>query len=358
MRMAFLGYFHGFGGAEKQMLLLANEMVERGHEVFLISIALHNINYSVHKRINYIKMDNRGNNKVIEIIYRYIDLKKILKNISPDVTISFWGQSAYMTALMSKAITGRVVYSERGDPGDIEYSGIVGIERKLTINRIDGFVFQSRGAKEYFGKRIQDKSTIIYNYIDLSNLNNQEVLTRRKAIVNVGRIHRQKNHILLISAFALIANEFPEYTLEIYGEGRGLQTEVENLIKKLGLRDKVLLKEPCKDIHNKILDASVFVLSSDYEGLPNVLIEAMALGIPCISTDCRPGGIREIIDNNKDGIIVPIGEAAELANAMRYILLNPDKAKQLADNALNSVKKFGDKDEIYNKWERFLQNSY
>lgn len=352
MKIVFLSYLHGFGGAEKQNVMLANAMAERGHDVTLISICADNNCYPLDERVKYTYLPDRKSN-VFRIITRYQDIKRKLKEIEPDVTVNFWFQSAYMTAIMKKSITGKVVYSERGDPGDKEYSGALGLIRELTLPRIDGFVFQSKGAQNYFNKKVQKRSTVIPNPVFVKAEDYPEVKERRKAIVTVGRLHPQKNQKLLIDAFALIADKIPEYTLEIYGDGE-LKDELQRQIDELRLTDRVFLKGTSKQIHKLIYDAALFVLSSDYEGLPNTLLEAMALGIPSISTDCKPGGAREIIENGVNGMITPIGNKEELAKIMLQVLRDRSIQQSFSANSRATVSKYYP-DLIYTNWETKLQ---
>lgn len=353
MKIVFLSYLHGFGGAEKQNVMLANAMAERGHEVTLISISVDNNCYPLDENVKYIYLPDRKTN-ALRIVSRYQDIKKKLKEIRPDVTVNFWFQSAYMTAFMKKSVTGKVIYSERGDPGDKEYSGMMGIVRSLTLPRIDGFVFQSKGAQSFFNNSVQSRSTVIPNPVFVKAEDYPEVKERRKAIVTVGRLHPQKNHKLLIDAFALVADQIPDYILEIYGDGE-LKDELQKQIDNLGLSDRAFLKGTSKEIHSLIYDAALFVLSSDYEGLPNTLLEAMALGIPSISTDCRPGGAREIINDRCNGIITSIGNKNELARAIKYAIDNYEEVVNFAKIAKNDMKKYSP-GIIYSLWESSLRN--
>lgn len=352
MKIVFLSYLHGFGGAEKQNVMLANAMAEKGHDVTLISISADNNCYQLNNKVKYEYLPDRKTN-VLRIATRYADIRKRLKEIKPDITINFWFQSAYMTAFMKKSITGKVIYSERGDPGDKEYSGALGIIRKIALPRIDGFVFQSKGAQSYFNASVQSRSTIIPNPVFVNAEEYPAVKTRRKAIVTVGRLHPQKNQQLLIHAFKLIADKIPEYTLEIYGDGE-LKEELQKLIDSLNLSNRVFLMGTSKEIHKLIYDASLFVLSSDYEGLPNTLIEAMALGIPSISTDCRPGGARQIIDDKENGIIVERNNAEKLAEAMHIILTEAEIGNRFSTSSRKKMMMYKPKT-IYYQWEKYFK---
>lgn len=351
MKIVFLSYLHGFGGAEKQNVMLANAMAERGHEVTLISISANNNCYELDKRVRYIFLPDRTAN-AMRIATRYQDINKKLKELKPDITVNFWFQSAYMSAVMKKSITGKVIYSERGDPDDREYRGILGLIRSFTIPCIDGFVFQSKGAQRYFNEEVQKKSIVIPNPVFVKVEEYPEVQKRRKVIVTVGRLHPQKNQKLIIDAFSSIADQIPEYKLEIYGDGE-LKDELQKQIDSLGLADKVFLKGTSKEIYKSIYDAKLFVLSSDYEGLPNTLLEAIALGIPSISTDCKPGGAREIIEQNYNGEIVECNNKTALADAIISILNDSNKMNKYSKNGKERSLQFFPK-RIYDSWENYF----
>ena len=353
MKIAFLAYLEGYGGAEKQMVMLANELAKRGHDIYMISISVDNNCYSLDKNVTYCFIPDK-HGRALRHITRYIDIKNKLKAIKPDITLNFWYQSAYLAAGMSKRITGKVVYSERGDPGDKEYNGLLGKIRDITLPRIDGFVFQSRGAQKYFDEAVQRRSVVIANPVFVKRADYPQVEERRKSIVTIGRLHPQKNHKLLIDSFALIEDKIPDYTLEIWGDGE-LKDELQSQIDGYKLTDRILLKGTSDKIHSLVYDSSLFVLSSDYEGLPNTLLEAMAIGIPCVSTDCRPGGAREIIDDGVDGLITPIGDKAKLAEAMLKMIKNPERSLLMAEKASAAMEKYKT-DNIYSKWEEYFQS--
>ena len=351
VKIVFLSYLHGFGGAEKQNIMLANAMAEQGHDVTLVSICADNPCYPISAAVKYRFLPDRKTN-ALRIVTRYQDIKKILTELKPDITVNFWYQSAYLTALMPKRITGKVIYSERGDPGDTEYSGVLGLIRKLTLPRIDGFVFQSKGAQRFFNKSVQSRSTVISNPVLLNAATFPDVPERRKAIVTVGRLHPQKNQKLLVGACARIADRLPEYTLEIYGDG-ALKDKLQQKIDAFGLHGRAFLKGTSSSIHSLIYDASLYVLSSDYEGMPNTLLEAMALGLPCISTDCRPGGARALITDGVNGCIVPIGDEERLAESMLQILSSPRKAQAMGEEAMK-IRETHAPDVVYQAWRNFF----
>lgn len=352
MRLLFVSYLHGFGGAEKQIIMLANEMAKLGHEVHLFSLSENNPCYPIDEKVNYFFQIDVHSNRILNIMDRYVALKKAIKKIEPELIIHFNMQSAYMCAFMGGSIAQNTIYAERGDPYDKEYSGLLGHLRKYMSKRIGGFVFQTKGAQDFFPDYVKQKSVVINNpvFINMENIENRKAI--EKKIVNVGRLHEQKNQKLLIRAMKLLPSEYDEYILEIYGEGE-LRSELEDLIDELELSNCVKLLGTYEDVVDRIKNAAVFVLSSDFEGMPNALAEAMALGIPCISTDCRPGGARALINSGENGIIVPVNDAEKLAGAISAILSDRELQNKFSKNAIKRMKELTP-DKIYRKWEKFF----
>lgn len=351
MKIVCLAYLHGFGGAEKQIIMLANAMAQRNLKVTLISISDDNFCFERNSKVEYIFLPDRRKD-VFRVVSRYNDLKRVLKRLRPDITVNFWYQSTYMTALMSKRITGKIIYSERGDPGDCEYTGLLGCIRKFTLPLIDGFVFQSEGARDYFCETVQKRSVIIHNPIFFTVGKYKIPEMRKKQIISVGRLHPQKNQKLLIEAFAFIASEISDYSLEIYGDGELKETLLKQ-IKQAGLENRVHIRKSTKEILERMNESSLFVLSSDYEGMPNVLMEAMALGLPCISTDCRPGGARTLIEDGINGYIVPVDDVQSLADKIKFVLTHYASAQKTGLSAMKIIDTHTES-VIYDKWADFF----
>ncbi len=356
MKIVTVGYLHGAGGAERQIILLSNQLALRGHEVTLCILAENNSPYRIDDRIKIIDVSNVENNiksSVGKILKRLFVFRKVVKQVKPDAIINYNLQSAYFCLTLCKRQRGKVIYSERGDPYDAEYSGLLGKIRDYTVKRMDGLVFQSEGARDFFPNVVKQKSIVIHNSVNVLQDKYPIPTHREKRIVNVGRLHPQKNQKLLIGAFAKIAKSFPDYSLEIYGDGE-LHDELQRQINDLGLKDRIVIYPSRKDLWNCIYNASLFILSSDYEGMPNALMEAMALGLPCISTDCRPGGARSLIEDGVNGFIVPVKSTMELAQRMSECLSQKDVSERIASNARQIELTHSDK-VLFDKWNDFLK---
>lgn len=354
MRILTVGYLHGSGGAERQIILLSNQLAQRGHEVTLCVLNENNSPYPISDKVNVIDLTGKEGKGRLRIWRRYRAFKKTVEIIRPEVIVNYNLQSAYFCLGISKKAHGKVVYSERGDPYDKEYSGLLGRVRDLTVIRMNGLVFQSEGARDFFSEAVRTKSIVIHNSVSVPQDKYSIPAVREKRIVNVGRLHPQKNQQLLIDAFAKISPSFPDYTLDIYGDG-ALHDELQNQIDELGLSDKVQLNASRKDIFDCIYKASLFVLTSDYEGMPNALMEAMALGLPCISTDCRPGGARTLIEDGTNGMIVPCGDVQSLINRIKELLTNPSKSEALALEARKLAVTHSNS-QIFGNWEKYIQS--
>lgn len=356
MKILIPVYIGGHGGASRQVIMLANNLVSRGYSVTMV--ALHYFNPSFFKidtRINIINLTNLESNAKCPIFTRYKAYRKVLSNMHPDMTIHYNFQSVYFTVLSGVREHGKIIFAERGDPSNkSDYTILLRIIRSFVNPMIDGFVFQTRGAQKFFKKKIQNKSIVIPNSVAIKDGVYSKVTKREKTIVCVGRLHQQKNQILLIDAFAKIASKYPDYLLEFYGDGE-LREHLQCRIDTLGLTKKIILKGSVKNVFEYVRKSSLFVLSSDYEGMPNALMEAMALGVPCISTDCSPGGARDLIKDGVNGWITPIKDVKSLAEKMDYVLSNPLIAEQAATEAMKITKTHTDM-RTFNMWDEFIKS--
>lgn len=355
MRIATVAYLHGAGGAERQIIMLSNEMAIRGHDVHMIVLNEFNSHYPISENVKIYNLTEQEKGK-LGIIKRFIAFKKTIKDIKPDVTINYNLQGAYFSLLVGKKVCGKILYSERGDPYDSEYSGVLGKIRDWTCKRMDALVFQSEGARDFFKIGKKQKAIVIHNSVTVPQDKYPIAEKRDNRIVTVGRLHPQKNPHLLLDAFAKIANRYPQIRLDFYGDGE-LHDELQAKIDAMDMANRISLHPSRKDIFDSIRTARIFVLPSDYEGMPNALMEAMALGLPCISADCRPGGARTLIEDGKNGFIVPVRDVNTLADKMSYLLDNPNVAEQVAKDARH-LGETHTNHVIFDKWNNFLNNLF
>lgn len=342
-----------FGGAERVMSILANEWGKSNVETMILvteteAISKYNLSNKV-TMISCLEEKKRAKIPHLVIIKR---IRKICKEWQPDVVISFYNDLCALTALAIIGLNIPLVYSERNDPNRTNQRRVDRLYRQIVEHMTDKIVFQTTGAQRCYPKSVQEKSTVILNPLNTYGFPIHDFLNEKHEIVSVGRLEPQKNQKLLIDAFALIAKDFPEYQLTIYGEG-SLRKELEDYIKAKGLQERVSLPGNQTNIQEHIKDASLFVLSSDYEGIPNALIEAMAIALPCVSTDCSPGGARKLIEEGISGLITPCSDVRKLSDAMRTMLSNKTYAKACGIEALR-IRAKTDVKKISEDWLRYI----
>lgn len=341
------------GGAERVIIQLAKHFSDAGYRAVIMTSYVADNEYPLPEKVEryYIDAEKNKGSLLSRNIRRIRAVRKKCRELRPDVLISFMGESNLRAIIATVGLKVKTIISIRNDP-NIIYRGILGkFTAKFIFPFADGCVFQTEEAKKWFPKRLQKKSEIIFNEVDNSFFDAE--YSGGSDIVAIGRIEEQKNFPLLIKAFAKISDDFPQNDLFIYGSGKLcenikeyiLQNEVESRVHMMGITDSVV---------SVLKNAALFVLSSDYEGLPNVLLEAVAVGVPCVATDCPCGGPRLIIENGVNGVLVPTGDADALANAMAEILSDSDAAKLLGKNAQKSAERFRPEN-VFMQWDEYVK---
>lgn len=325
----------GSGGAERVVCSLANELTERGYQIGIILVANDHLVYELSEKVEltYLSCEERHQslNTLQRTFQRISDIRKAIKKSKADVVVSFMSGTNIDVCFAALGLKIPVIVSERNDPAIDPASRAKQILRKIAYCRSNGFVFQTPDAQTYFNKGIQKRSCIILNPLT-SALPAPYEGVRDKRVVAVGRLNKQKNYPMLLDAFAEFIRTKPEYILEIYGEGP-LERDIRADLERKNLQNQVVLKGFCKDVHQQIRDAAFFVMTSDFEGMPNALIEAMALGLPCISTDCPCGGPRMLIRNGENGLLIPVKDQQVLVKAMHQMAADAETAARMGRNA-------------------------
>lgn len=247
-----------------------------------------------------------------------------------------------------------IVVSERNNPYVMPYKKITCALRKLLYPFAKGFIFQTQNAANFFSDSIQKKSIVLSNPLDLSRIPSMHIGPKDKVIVSAGRFEKQKNFKLLIDAFSIFVRNHDDYKLIIYGEG-SLRQELSDYARLILGDGKFSFPGKNDDLLNQIKDCEVFVLSSDFEGSPNVLIEAMSMGMAVVSTDYAPGGVETIIDNNKNGLIVQSNNHEILASAITRLVEEKDLAERFRHEATEIRKQF-DSSIVSKQWLDYLRS--
>lgn len=350
----------GRGGAERVMSNLVNMFVEEEIEIVLTTEWYAEDEYAVSEKVRRIHVgltEKEGKkSRISKLILRWKRLRECIRKERPDIVVAFSKNANYRAILAAIGTGIPVVVSERSNPA-FQYKGIIARTKGEAIYRLAaGNVFQTEYARDFFSRAIQKKSTVIMNPLNKKYLYCEQAKERSKDIVTVGRLAQFKNQKMMVEAMNRIHIEYPEYVLKIYGAdfGEGVEEELNVLIKRYGLEDNVFLMGNSDTLEEDIVNASLFLLTSNYEGMPNALLEAMAMGIPCIATDCPCGGSKHLVSKNNSGILVPMGEDEVLADKMRYALSHMDEMQQMGRRA-QYVKEDLHPERIYEQWKIYLK---
>lgn len=339
------------GGSERVMTTLANYLADKGFEVTMIVVRNRERTYELNSKVNYVQLTYKNNNKFYILYKRIYEIRKVIKQLNADTIISFMTDINFFTILSCINLKKRVIISERAHPLLINVNEKkplhIRIFKKILYPLADSIVFQTKFAKRCYPSKMQRKSFIIPNPIS-PNLPNVYEGSRKKVIVAAGRLSEEKNFSMLISAFYEVSKIHKDYKLIIYGRGHMLG-ELKLLRKKLNLEEKVKFPGYVDNLLERIKNASIYVSSSDFEGISNSMLEALAMGIPSICTDCPVGGAAMVIENNKNGVLIPVGDVSALRDAMLKIIEDKDFAKLLSIEAVKVRDKY-DVSKICKKW--------
>lgn len=349
----FIGTLAG-GGAERVVCNLANFLVKRGHEVDLLTLK---DAVPVEPLVDGVKttplyMEKEGSKRIIKAIKMIIRLRRYMKKAKVDTYVVMLPLTTILMLLFAGLTKAPIIAAERADPR--VYSKMKKWLLQHLAHRAKLWIFQTEEVKQWYMPRLTNvEVAVLPNAVNPAFLREQYTGVRENTIVGAGRLTEQKRFDLLIRAFAAISAEFPEYYLTIYGKGPKL-SELQNLAESLGIKERVVFPGYIADMPQRMEKASMFVLASDYEGMPNVLIEAMALGLPCVATDCGGGGARYLVKDGVNGLLIPIRDEAAMADAMRSILNDPEKAAQLGAQARLLQEKLSPEC-VYSTWETYIQ---
>ncbi len=335
------------GGAERVVSVLANNYAKEGFEVHIIMLWHNTVGYKLDERIKIHCFEQKGKNQYLKIPSVISKLRKKIKEISPGAVISFIAQNNIVSYYAVKGLGVRLLVSERIDPASMKRGKIYSMLLDHVYKNSSLTVLQTKRVLNFFPEKVRKNSIVIYNPVTVNCIAD----TKSHTIVTAGRLEKQKNHKMLISAFSEFYKNHPEYNLVIYGEG-SLRSELETLIQEKGLNDVISLPGNINNVQEKISEAEIFVLSSDFEGMSNALMEAMAIGLPCISTDCA--GSDELIEDRINGLLVKVGDESGLLNAMNYMAKNREHALKMG-NAAREFSTVFSADNVISLWKSAIE---
>ena len=333
------------GGAQRVSITLAEWLVQQNVYVNIIGLTTTSNPAYTFDNLDYIQLTRKPTK----------ELRSVLRAFMPDVVLTMGVPLCVYTIPACIGLQLKHIVSERNDPASFTGKAVTKYASRLLMKLADGYVFQTKNARDYYGGNIAENSVIIPNpLLNAEKMPSALIEKRNLEIVSVGRLNKQKNHKLLISAFKRVHEKYHDLKLVIWGEGNE-RDQLQDYINRLSLTDTVTLPGNSSNVFKEIYRSKFFVLSSDFEGMPNALMEAMALGLPCISTKCPCGGPAELIKDFENGILVSVGNEDEMVKAMEYMLENESEAEKMGINA-QFVKESYSIDSICTKWYSYFNS--
>ena len=348
------------GGAERVVTNLANRFASEGYQVIIATEWYGENEFQIDPEVRRVHVGLREGdekkNHIIQFLLRIKYLRQFIKTEKPDILIPFARKALYRGLTAAYFIKMPILISVRTDPAGHYEERSDKLQIPILFPRADGCVFQTEGAREFFAPRLQDNSRIILNPINDKYIGVPEPKERSKTVVQSGRLVDFKNQPMLIRAFVKVHEKHPDYDLKIYGGDSydGTKEILEDLIRQNGAQDYIHLMGASDSLEKDLANAALFAFTSDWEGLPNALMEAMALGLPIVATDCPCGGPRTIMTHEVDGLLIPIKDEQALVDGINRLIENPELANRLGRQAGKIAEKANGQ-AVFEQWRDYIE---
>ncbi|MDB9779420.1 glycosyltransferase [Flavobacteriaceae bacterium] len=347
MKIAFIIYSLEAGGAERVVTILAN-FFSKKHDVEIFVFSEGPVFYKLSskvriKAIEYKKASKFPFKRLRDSYSRISALKKLLIERNSHVIISFTTVINLYSIIANIFLNRKLIISERVDPKAHKLSPKIVLLRNLLYQLADKLVVQNNAQYQYFIKKIKENKLVIINN-PIEKIAPNSSVDDKVHIVNIGRLAEQKNHFALIDAFI---NANLKCNLYILGDGPK-KKHLEEYIIKNNMQNRIHLVGLQKDVYKYLKSDWIFASTSNYEGYPNALIEAMNAGLACVHYDC-PSGIGEIIQDEVNGCLIPINQNKIFSSKLKELFNDKTKRTLFGINARNSVQKL-QVENIVNKW--------
>lgn len=334
MNIVFLVANLACGGVERTVSYLCKYFAAHGQNTSVICISDEQF-YDIDEKVNLIKLNvasaaNSRFDRYKKIVERFAKIHKAIKATKPDCVVCLDAEMLRFIRLQYKFGHFKLITSERTNP--MMNTEAQREAKFASYRKSDGIVFQTERAKNCFPPDIAAKGVVIPNAVGNEYVFSAQVpAVRRPVITAAGRLCAQKDYPTMLRAFAKVHARHPDFTLEIYGGG-GDRDALVRLAAELKLAEAVRFMGAVPDAVLHVASSSCYVMSSIYEGMPNALMEALAVGTPCVSTDC-PFGPAELIRDGENGLLVPVGDDTALADAVCRVIEDPAFAARIGASA-------------------------
>ncbi len=348
------------GGAERVGAAMANYWVEQGNEVSLITFDDPQSSpfYELSAKLYYIKLGlfNQSGNLLEGLrnnFTRLRSLRSIFRARKADVIVSIIGRSNIRVLFAAFCLNTPIIIFEQIDPARDSLSRLWRILRLLIYWRAKRIVVLTQSFAEYFPRYLQKRIQVIPNPVVLAGVSTQRYLSEPDTfkLIAVGRLELQKGFDYLLRALSALKNTSKNWGLTILGEG-SQRENLELLCAQLKLVDRVFFAGTVKDVTAFLKQSDLFILSSRVEGFPLALCEAMACGVPVISTNCA-ASIQEIVRDGVDGIVIPNEDTKALTKAVSELMDSPERCQQMSYRASEIIRRL-DLPIIMKKWDKLL----
>lgn len=354
------------GGAERVAATLANAWSDAGRQVWIVSTYLGDrvtgyplrLSVSAVHLLDVVREGRRW--RWFDPLRKAIALRRLIRGIRPDVVVSFLTNVNVLAILALATARVPLIVSERTNPAaDLDLSQTLRMARVLTYPFADVLVVQTAAAADCYAARLRRiaRIQVIHNPLP-QELHDSPLRAQPEAgddrVIAMGRLSPEKGFDRLIEAFGTAFGNDSTWSLQIWGDGP-LHSELEQLIARLGLQGRVRLCGATTEPWVALAAAQIFVLSSKYEGFPNAMLEAMAVGLPCIAFDC-PCGPRELSENGSAAIIVPAGEVSQLALVLRRLAADREARRVLGERAAAHVRERFSEQRVIKDWDRLIDD--
>lgn len=346
------------GGAERVFVNLAEYFQNKGYQIVMVTQYQKEDEYvlaeGIRRVISDIPPEETTGSRAVNFYRRMSRLYRIWKKERPDLVLSCVGKNNFMAVVTTMFTKTKPVVSVVGEAKEEYPNRLMKALANLLFPFASGVILQTERSKSFFSQRVSRTSVILPNSLNPLFIRERFRGEREKRIVSVGRLDANKNHEMMIRAFAGLAGRYPEYTLTIYGEGE-LREHLQKLIASLGLEEKVFLPGVVPDVAERIEKAALFLLVSYSEGVSNALIEALALGLPVIATDVPSGGTQELIRHGENGLIIPPGDEEALKAAMERLLSDGEYAERLGEQAHKIQERLAP-ERVNRQWQEYFES--
>ena len=351
------------GGAERVVSNLANRFAKEGYKVYVATEWTDVSEFELVPEVTRVHVglrpEDEKKGRVTKFLLRVKYLKEFTRKYNPDILVAFAHRANYRALMAAGNSDIPVVLSVRINPIGYYDAFSDKIQIKWLFPKAAGCVFQTEEQRDFFKPYLQDNSRVIINPINPKYFGVTHPENKEKCVMHHARLVDFKNQPMLVRAFLKVHEKHPDYQLKIFGPDSqdGTKEILEQLIVENNAKDYIHLMGPCSDLEKEIPKGEVYAYSSDYEGMPNSLLEAMAMGMPVVSTDCPCGGPRAVIRDGENGFLIPVGDEEALTDRILRLIEDKELASRFGEEA-RKIEQVAGEDAIFYQWKEYLESVY